>query len=156
MATKLSSARVALRCVFSAAASPGLGAASPVGFQHGPLLRRLINSDASASTALKNKHCFTSESRAARDVQMDIKRRHEVKKKEFFHLLEEALKTADPAKAGLVLEKRKELSDLVHEYQANSGPKTAGRKALNFWVIVSAVVSGYFVASTANIIMSNR
>ena len=50
-------ARVALRRAFSAAVaaspSPGLGAtASPVGFQHGPLLRRLINSDASA--ALKN------------------------------------------------------------------------------------------------------
>uniref|UniRef100_A0A0E0A3E6 Uncharacterized protein n=1 Tax=Oryza glumipatula TaxID=40148 RepID=A0A0E0A3E6_9ORYZ len=139
-------ARVALRRAFSAAVaaspSPGLGAAaSPVGFQHGPLLRRLINSDASA--ALKNnKHGFSSESR---DARMDIKRRCELKEHEFFHLVEEALKTADPVKARLVFEKRKELSDLVREYKANSGLKTANRR-LNLAVIISAVVSGYFVA----------
>uniref|UniRef100_A0A0E0L6A7 Uncharacterized protein n=1 Tax=Oryza punctata TaxID=4537 RepID=A0A0E0L6A7_ORYPU len=153
MATKLSSARVALRRAFSAAASPGLGAASPVGFQHGPLLRRLINSDASASTALKNnKHGFSSESRVAPDGRMDIKRRCELKEHEFFHLVEEALKTADPVKAGLVFEKRKELSDLVREYKANSGLKTAKRR-LNLAVIIPAVVSGYFVA---DMIASNR
>uniref|UniRef100_A0A0E0GTD2 Uncharacterized protein n=1 Tax=Oryza nivara TaxID=4536 RepID=A0A0E0GTD2_ORYNI len=52
---------------------------------------------------------------------MDIKRRCELKEHEFFHLVEEALKTADPVKARLVFEKRKELSDLVREYKANSG-----------------------------------
>uniref|UniRef100_A0A0E0DV00 Uncharacterized protein n=1 Tax=Oryza meridionalis TaxID=40149 RepID=A0A0E0DV00_9ORYZ len=137
----------ALRRAFSAAVaaspSPGLGAAAspvPVGFQHGPLLRRLIISDASA--ALKNKHGFSSESR---DARMDIKRRCELKEHEFFHLVEEALKTADPVKARLVFEKRKELSDLVREYKANSGLKTAKRR-LNLAVIIPAAVSGYCVA----------
>lgn len=64
------------------------------------------------------QHGFSSE---PRDARMDIKRRCELKEHEFFHLVEEALKTADPVKARLVFEKRKELSDLVREYKANSG-----------------------------------
>uniref|UniRef100_A0A0D3GBD4 Uncharacterized protein n=1 Tax=Oryza barthii TaxID=65489 RepID=A0A0D3GBD4_9ORYZ len=132
-------ARVALRRAFSATVaaspSPGMGAAASPGFSTDP-------SSGASSTLL---HLLPKKQQESRDARMDIKRRCELKEHEFFHLVEEALKTADPVKARLVFEKRKELSDLVREYKANSGLKTANRR-LNLAVIISAVVSGYFVA----------
>uniref|UniRef100_A0A0D9WKB6 Uncharacterized protein n=1 Tax=Leersia perrieri TaxID=77586 RepID=A0A0D9WKB6_9ORYZ len=127
----LSSARVALRQAFSpstVAASPDLGAllgrASPLGFH-----RRLLNSD--ASTHIKM---------VALDAKMDLKRRLELKEKEFFHLLEEALKTTDSAKIGVVLEKNEELIGLFRQYK--SGPKKSSLFPLNLAAMLPYAVSG--------------